>query len=105
MIEVEEGLVVALRFGSNWDITDCYSPSCPCDHLIIRDGDGTTLVEKTCGTRPPRSVTSKTNRVEIYFETIFSTSVWRLTWSAETPGEKATPDYPPTVSAVVLNNI
>ena len=102
-IEVEEGLVVAMQFTAfdvefnNWDST-CYN------HVTIKNGDGTTLMEKTCGflsdeydgimiggetgSSLPAALTSTSNRVDIHFHTDsdFSYSGWRLTWRAVTPG-------------------
>ena len=45
-IRVEEGLVLSLQFTA-FDIESC--SSCWCDHLTITDSDGTTLMEKSCG--------------------------------------------------------
>ena len=90
-IEVEEGLVVAMQFTAfavesvSWTYT-CF------DHVTIKNGDGTTLMEKTCGSSLPAAVTSTSNIVEIYFHTddyhwgSGSYSGWRLTWRAVTPG-------------------
>ena len=103
IIEVEEGLVVAMQFTA-FNLQSC--SSCGCDHVTIKNGDGTTLMEKTCGTDDywdyydvviggqnigpslPPVVTSTSNRVEIYFHTDYGTteSGWRLTWRAVTPG-------------------
>ena len=99
IIEVEEGLVVAMQFTA-FNVESC--SSCGCDHVTIKNGDGTTLMEKTCGSSSwgfitggqfidsslPAAVTSTSNRVEIYFHTndVYSYSGWRLTWRAVTPG-------------------
>ena len=85
IIEVEEGLVVEMQFTA-FNVDDCVS--CSCDHVTIKNGDGTTLMEKTCGSSLPPAVTSTNNRVEIYFYTDYtgSESGWRLTWRAVTPG-------------------
>jgi len=95
-IEVEEGLIVEMQFTA-FNVESSYT--CSSDHVTIKNGDGTTLMEKTCGSssadpshwsyRPlPAAVTSTSNRVEIYFHTnsIRSKSGWRLTWRAVTPG-------------------
>ena len=97
-IEVEEGLIVAIQFTA-FDVylNECY------DHVTIKNGDGTTLMEKTCGSYNiitggqytysslPAAVTSTSNRVEIYFHTNngASRSGWRLTWRAVTPGAQS----------------
>ena len=84
-IEVEEGLVVAIEFTA-FEVE--FKSSCSDDHVTIKNGDGTTLMEKTCGSSLPAAVTSTSNRVEIYFHTDFfgSRIGWRLTWRAVTPG-------------------
>ena len=100
IIEVEEGLVVAIEFTA-FDVV--YSSTCSNDHVTIKNGDGTTLMEKTCGpsrqgffitggqnigSSLPAADTSTSNRVEIYFHTDdgVTESGWRLTWRAVTPG-------------------
>ena len=84
-IEVEEGLIVVMQFTAFH--VDFSSTWCD-DYVTIKNGDGTTLMEKTCGSSLPAAVTSTSNRVEIYFHTdsIDSYSGWRLTWRAVTPG-------------------
>jgi len=84
-IEVEEGLVVVMQFTA-FDVES--HSTCSYDHVTIISGDGTTLMEKTCGSSLPADVTSTSNRVEIHFHTdeIESYSGWRLTWRAVTPG-------------------
>ena len=84
-IEVEEGLIVEMQFTA-FDVES--SSTCKWDHLTIKNGDGTTLLEKTCGSSLPAAVTSTSHRVEIYFHTDGSGSYsgWRLTWRAVTPG-------------------
>ena len=61
---------------------------CSYDYVTIKNGDGTTLMEKACGSSLPAALTSTSNTVEIYFHTdnIGSYSGWRLTWRAVTPG-------------------
>ena len=82
--------------------------TCSYDHVTIENGDGTPLMEKTCGflsdeydyydygiviggetgSSLPAAVISTSNTVEIYFHTDddYSFSGWRLTWRAVTPG-------------------
>ena len=100
-IEVEEGLVVAIEFTA-FDVESYHwASTCTFDHVTIKNGDGTTLMEKTCGSSTsiytggqnigsslPAVDTSTSNRVEIYFHTDSSSSKsgWRLTWRAVTPG-------------------
>ena len=77
-----------------------------CDDFVkITDGDGTTLMDNSCGYSDPLSngyflppiITTRSNRVEIFFHTNvdWAVSGWSLIWSAVTPGEKA----------LMLNNI
>ena len=84
-IEVEEGLIVVMQFTA-FDVES--ESSCRYDHVTIKNGDGTTLMEKTCGSSLPANVTSTSNIVEIYFHTDHRTSNsgWRLTWRAVSPG-------------------
>ena len=85
MIEVEQGLILSLTFSA-FDIH--YSSSCN-DHLTITDGDGTTLMEKSCGSSLPNAITSITNSVKLVFITDDSgaESGFSLSWTAVTPGE------------------
>ena len=88
IIEVEEGLVVEMQFTAfNVDFVEL----CNWDHVTIKNGDGVTLMENTCGSSLPAAVISNSNNVEIYFHTddiIIQTSGagWSLTWRAVTPG-------------------
>ena len=89
-IEVKEGLIVAIQFTA-FDVGPDWSPACNYDYLTIKNGDGTSLMEKTCGSYLPVNVTSTSNTVEIYFHTDSSSSKsgWRLTWRAVTPGAQS----------------
>ena len=95
-IEVDEGLVIEMQFTA-FDVES--NSTC----VTIKNGNGTTLMEKTCGSSTsiytggqnigsslPAAVTSTSNTVEIYFHTAFywsgSKPGWRLTWRAVTPG-------------------
>merc|ERR1712223_1123333 len=75
-----------------------FHSTCSYDHVTIKNGDGTTLMEKTCGWSLPAAVTSTSNIVEIYFHTDHSRSRsgWRLTWRAVTPGSVCPGPTPPT---------
>ena len=115
-IKVEQGMIISLQFTAfyieaeyeeyeyeEYDYYDYYSNiGCP-DHLTITDGDGTTLMEKSCGsasngnieiggqsigsTLPP-NITSKSNIVKLHFSTgNGGNSGWKISWSAVTPGE------------------
>ena len=87
IIQVEEGLIVALQFTA-FDVE--YHPSCIYDHLAIKDGNGATIVAITCGSSLPAAINSTSNMVKIYFETDESAtkSGWNVKWSAVTPGDQ-----------------
>merc|ERR1719458_1028353 len=82
-----------------------YSSNIGClDHLTITNGDGTTLMEKSCGSASydnieiggqsigstlPTIITSKSNIVKLHFSTddgsnIGGNSGWKISWSAVT---------------------
>ena len=105
-IEVESGKILRLEFTS----FDVYGVPSACesgDYVRITDGDGTTLMDNSCGYSfldpsssyyfLPPIITTRSNRVEIFFHTDSSRTDpgWSLSWSAVTPGEKA----------LMLNNI
>ena len=101
IIEVESGKILRLEFTS-FAVHACYITTCPCDFVKITDGDGTTLMDNSCGYSSgdpssslyflPPIITTRSNRVEIFFHTGgdgWADSGWSLSWSAVTPGEKA----------------
>merc|ERR1712179_39457 len=95
-IKVDEGLVISLQF-TYFDIE--YHFNCKYDHLTILDGDGSTLMEKSCGrdnmnvvvggermdcNRPP-VIKSNSNVVNLLFHTggVNSRNTgWSASWSA-----------------------
>jgi len=81
IISVGVGLVIALKFTA-FDVES--HSDCRYDHLVIEDGDGTTLMEKMCGTTLPSDVVSKSNVVKLHFTTDGDTTKpgWRVTWTA-----------------------
>ena len=102
---MEQGLVLSLQFTA-FDIEA--DSTCDYDHLTITDGDGTTLMEKSCGstllppygvlvgnnvigTSLPANIISKSNVVRLLFITDQvdkGRSGWSVSWSAVTPGER-----------------
>ena len=86
-IQVEEGLILSLQFTA-FDIHESSSGSCY-DHLTIMDGDGTTLMEKSCGSTIPADIRSTGNIVKLVFSTssVNTRPGWSVSWSAVTPGE------------------
>ena len=68
-IKVVKGMIVALKFTAFNVEIESWDDSCPYDHLTIKDGDGSTLMEKTCGQSLPENLVSKSNVVKLYFTT------------------------------------
>ena len=74
---------------------------CACDFVKVTDGDGTILMDKSCGISSldpsssfyflPPIITTRSNRVDIVFHTNGSgrDRGWSLSWSVVTPGMKA----------------
>ena len=95
-IEVESGKILRMEF-TNFAVD--WGSTCQFDFVKITDGDGTTLMDNSCGYSDPSyssyflppTITTRSNRVEIFFHTDGShtTSGWSLSWRAVTPGEKA----------------
>ena len=98
-IEVENGKILRMEF-TYFAVQICRSDySCQCDYVRITDGDGTTLMDNSCGyssfdpSHPgyflPPAITSSSNRVEVLFHTNGrdATAGWSLSWIAVTPGE------------------
>ena len=100
-IEVAQGQILSLRFTA---FVIEYQSTCRYDHLTITDGDGTTLMEKSCGTVSdgniliggqsigsslPAAILSTSNVVNLVFTTDGSDtrSGWSVSWIAATPGE------------------
>ena len=86
-IKVKQGLILSLQFTA-FDIEPAFQSSCN-DHLTITDGDGTTLMEKSCGNSLPADIRSTSNIINLVFSTDGSSaySGWSVSWSAVTPGE------------------
>ena len=101
-IEVENGKILRMEF-TYFAVQICRSDySCQCDYVRITDGDGTTLMDNSCGYSSrdpsdsyyflPPTITSRSNRVDVLFHTYDdndygSRSGWNLSWVAMTPGE------------------
>ena len=86
-IEVEQGLQLIIQF--TYFKTEGHA-SCLYDHLNITDGDGTTLMGKTCGSPAslPANVTSRSNVINLVFKTDGSGTAkgWRVRWNAVRAG-------------------
>ena len=102
-IEVESGKILRLEF-THFAVHGLPSGCQSYDFVKITDGDGTTLMDNSCGysSHPevgpshslyflPPIITTRSNRVEIFFHTNGDGTKpgWSLSWSAVTPGEKA----------------
>ena len=85
-IQVEQGLILSLQFTA-FDIES--HSTCAYDHLTIMDGDGTTLMEKSCGSFLPADIRSTSNIVKLVFitDSVDTRPGWSVSWSAVTPGE------------------
>ena len=104
-IRVESGKVLRLKF-THFSVLLSYvaefgqlSECQHVDYVKITDGDGTTLMDKSCGSSSlynpsstnyfhPPTITTRTNTVEIFFKTAGSTSWsgWSFIWTAVTTG-------------------
>ena len=80
---------------THFDVQDCGNiTTCPCDFVKIRDGDGITLMDRSCGysslepSHLPLQIMTRSNRVEIFFSTDDdqTNTGWSLRWRAVTPG-------------------
>ena len=98
-------MVLSLQFTAfdiQYHSTNC--PGCSCSHLTIMDGDGTTLMERGCGSTSegtiviggqsmgstlPANITSRSNIVMLSFVTSGwnARPGWSLSWTAVAPGE------------------
>ena len=108
-IKVEQGMVILLKFNA-FDIeykSNCHKTQYTTvyDFLMITDGDGTTLMEGSCGSTAdgnirvggqslgsslPADIISRSNVVNLIFNTNWHTarSGWSVTWQALAPGKK-----------------
>ena len=95
-IQVEQGLIISLEFTA---FNIGYHSTCFSDALTITDGDGTTLMESSCGPSTlgdiviggentgsslPPVIRSRTNTINLVFITdIHNTySGWNVSWRA-----------------------
>ena len=97
-ITVETGKILRLEFTAFAVYVGGSITTCPTDFVRITDGDGTTLMDNSCGYSDrnpsdswyfqPPIITSFTNTVEIYFHTNDedARSGWSLVWAAMAAG-------------------
>ena len=80
-----------------------YHKTCSYDYVMATDGDGTVLMQKTCGyKKAPPAFTSQTNKVQIIFHSDIHTNNkgFQLSWKAvdqvqrESTGSRTSPDFP-----------
>merc|ERR1711936_594083 len=66
--------------------------SCDYDYLIIKDGDGSVLLPKTCGSTKPEPIKSNTNTTEITFSSDkdFTRKGFSLKWETISTGLPST---------------
>ena len=95
IITVESGKILRLEF-THFEVE--FDSWCGDDYVKITDGNGTTLMDRSCGYSSydpshsyyflPPSITTRSNRVEIMFFTDGqeTSTGWSLSWSAVTPG-------------------
>ena len=100
-ITLETGKILRLEFTAFAVDVGFHTPTdrpCTEDFVRITDGDGTTLMDNSCGNSihpsdsmyfQPPIITTKTNEVEIYFHTNdnLAASGWSLRWTALAEGE------------------
>ena len=97
-VVVETGKILRLEFTAFAVFPIGSITTCTADFVRITDGDGTTLMDNSCGfsDQPswstyfqPPIITTKTNKVEIYFHTEDgwdAKSGWSLRWTAVAEG-------------------
>ena len=98
---MESGKILRMEFTQFAVYVSGTVDNCTGDHVKITDGDGTTLMDNSCGYSSveasssffflPPNITTTTNTVNIFFKTDGSDAQpgWSLSWSAVTPGVKA----------------
>ena len=99
-VVVDAGKILRLEF-TRFDVGHIVTvniETCLTDFVRITDGDGTTLMDNSCGYSDrdpsdshyfqPPFITTKTNKVEIYFHTNDGARPgWSLRWTAVAEGE------------------
>ena len=95
-LQVETGKILRLEFTH---FAVYWGSTCQFDYVKITDGDGTILMDNSCGDSSdpsdstyfqPPTITTRTNTVEIFFHTddVDTRPGWSLSWIAVTPGSK-----------------
>ena len=99
-IEVESGKILRLQFTDFQVYFTGSVENCTGDHVTVTDGDGTLLMDKSCGFstyssthsyyfKPPVLLTN-TNAVRVNFRNFggYTHRGWSLNWGAMQPGLK-----------------
>jgi len=70
--------------------------NCDFDYLIIKDGDGSVLLPKTCGSTKPDPIKSNTNTAEITFraDESYTYKGFRIKWETTSTGFIQSENYP-----------
>ena len=96
---MESGKILRMEF-THFAVVGHPSACQTADYVKITDEDGTTLMDKSCGSSSydpadswyflPPIITTMSNRVKIFFHTdgAYTDPGWSLSWSAVTPGTK-----------------
>ena len=96
-IQVTRGMVLRLEFT---DFAVEWEPTCQYDYVRITDGNGSILMNNSCGYSSvdpsesnyfqPPVINTKTNSTSIFLRTnsLRTDPGWRLSWLAVTPGLK-----------------
>ena len=94
MIMVDQGMVISLQFTKfdvySSDVYLMFTTTVCKDYLSITDGDGTLLMEETCGTSLPDNITSTSNIVQLHFKSSYEDNNmrgWSLQWRTVVPGK------------------
>ena len=75
---VKDGYLVQIKFV-HFDVEETFGCL---DYVTIMDGDGTILMDRTCGSSPPPVIYSRTKAVYITFHTSGQVARrgWKLEW-------------------------
>merc|ERR1712083_455990 len=80
-ISVAAGKTIKMTFAA-FSLENAYR--CGWDYLMIVDGNGKTLLDKSCGSIKPATVASQTNKAKVIFHSDYSvtSSGFKIDWVA-----------------------
>jgi len=80
-ISVAAGKKIKMTFAA-FSLEEAWG--CGWDYLTIEDGNGSTLLGKSCGSVKPATITSKTNKVKVVFHSDYSVTStgFKINWVA-----------------------